>query len=99
MWWRDCRAGRVAWWADPRGPMITRWRLSLALAAGAVALAAVATALADGLMAARLAANGFTANPDIIEAPQGVAEAYTTTFNPDRAASNAACSAMNFDRL
>jgi 2-methylcitrate dehydratase PrpD len=39
-------------------------------------------AASDGLLAARLAANGFTANPDIIETPQGVAAAYTTTFDP-----------------
>lgn len=40
-------------------------------------------AASDGLLAARLASNGFTAHPDILETAQGIADTYTTTFTPD----------------
>ncbi len=40
------------------------------------------TAAANGLLAARLAARGFTANPDAIEAPQGFAFAQVPEFTP-----------------
>lgn len=42
-------------------------------------------AAANGLLAARLAARGFTAAPGILEAPNGFAAAMTSTVNADRA--------------
>ncbi len=41
-------------------------------------------AAANGLLAASLAARGFTSNPEALEAAQGFAATQTTTFNPDR---------------
>lgn len=38
-----------------------------------------------GLMAAKLAARGFTSRTDIIECPQGFARTHSPDFNPDRA--------------
>lgn len=43
-------------------------------------------AAANGLMAARLAARGFTAHEAVLEAEQGFAATQTTTFDPARAA-------------
>jgi 2-methylcitrate dehydratase PrpD len=40
-------------------------------------------AAANGLLAARLAANGFTSNPDIVDTHQGFAVTHTSTFRPD----------------
>jgi 2-methylcitrate dehydratase PrpD len=42
-------------------------------------------AAANGLMAAQLAARGFTSNPAALEAAQGFAATQTTTPNPERA--------------
>ena len=44
-------------------------------------------AAANGLLAAQLAARGFTSNPSAIEAPQGFAATQTPTFHPERALS------------
>src|SRR5208282_5374636 len=38
-----------------------------------------------GLLAARLAARGFTARPDILECAQGFARTHSPDFNPERA--------------
>jgi 2-methylcitrate dehydratase PrpD len=40
-------------------------------------------AAANGLLAARLAANGFTSNADIVDTHQGFAVTHTSTFRPD----------------
>ena len=40
-------------------------------------------AAANGLLAARLASNGFTSNRELIETHQGFAATHTTTFVPD----------------
>lgn len=42
-------------------------------------------AAANGLLAATLAARGFTSNPDVFEAAQGFAATQTATFSPERA--------------
>jgi 2-methylcitrate dehydratase PrpD len=39
----------------------------------------------NGLLAARLAAKGFTSRPDALEAPQGLAATQSADFNPDEA--------------
>lgn len=39
----------------------------------------------NGLIAARLAARGFTSRPDALEAPQGLAATQSVDFNPDEA--------------
>lgn len=39
----------------------------------------------NGLMAALLAAEGFTANPEVLESPQGFADTQSSTFNPEAA--------------
>jgi 2-methylcitrate dehydratase PrpD len=41
-------------------------------------------AAAEGLMAAKLAARGFTSNTEIIETHQGFAATHTTTFSPEQ---------------
>jgi 2-methylcitrate dehydratase PrpD len=41
-------------------------------------------AAANGLLAAQLAAEGFTAPPDTLEAPQGFAATQSTSFDPGR---------------
>jgi 2-methylcitrate dehydratase PrpD len=38
-----------------------------------------------GLLAAKLAARGFTSRPDILECPQGFASTHSPDFNPERA--------------
>src|SRR5690606_32200092 len=43
-------------------------------------------AAANGLLAARLAARGFTAHEAVLEAEQGFAATQTSTFDPARAA-------------
>lgn len=40
----------------------------------------------SGLLAATLAARGFTSNPDVLETEQGFAATHTATFNTERAA-------------
>ena len=45
----------------------------------------VGKAACDGLLAARLAARGFTGNPAVLEAPQGLAAAAAGTTPPDPA--------------
>ncbi len=40
-------------------------------------------AAANGLLAARLAAKGFTSNTEVVEAHQGFASTHTATFTPD----------------
>jgi len=45
-----------------------------------------AGAARDGLLAAELAARGFTAPPDAVEARQGFAATHSTTWDPDRPA-------------
>jgi 2-methylcitrate dehydratase PrpD len=45
-------------------------------------------AAANGLLAASLAARGFTSNPDVLEAEQGFGATQATTFRPELAMSN-----------